>query len=252
MGSDGVSLSSNAVTAVAWDSACGPRASRVSLTPTWATPATKSCSPAVRAKTLSLCPTSAGLRSPRPYHGEVGAGPPGPGHMGRVSEWGELLGLPAKAGCPLAFCGDPESTVICGLRHRFCSKQSSSVASGSRLCRVISKMVISFGYLCTTHSTLNHQLPATHHPSALCSPPPISLFTYTPDIFLPIHPFTHPSVSPSATHPPILWSISSSIHPSLPLFIPHPLICSFTHPPFHLLIGPPPHPSTYPSLHSSI
>ena len=75
LGSDHPFLSSNAVTAAAWGSACGLRASPVSPTPTLATPATMSCSPAVRAKTPSLCPRSAGLQSLRPHHGEVRAAP---------------------------------------------------------------------------------------------------------------------------------------------------------------------------------
>ena len=72
---DRMFLSSNAVTAVAWGSACGLRASRASPTPTSATHATTSCFPAVRVKTPSLCPRSAGLQSLRLYHGEVGAAP---------------------------------------------------------------------------------------------------------------------------------------------------------------------------------
>lgn len=76
-GSDDACLSSNAVTAVAWDSVCGLRATHASLTPTWATPAITSCSPAVKVKTPSLCPRSAGLRSPKLHLGEVSAAPQG-------------------------------------------------------------------------------------------------------------------------------------------------------------------------------
>lgn len=71
-----MSLSSNAVTAVAWGSVCGPRASCVNPTPTWATLATTSCSPAVRAKTPSLCLRSASLQSLKPNHRKVGTASP--------------------------------------------------------------------------------------------------------------------------------------------------------------------------------
>ena len=96
LSSDRPFLSSNAVTAAAWGSACGLRARLASPTPTSATPATTSCSPAVRAKTPSLCLRSAGLQSLRPYHGEVGAAP----QARRGGSWvtGQLLGLLDRAG----------------------------------------------------------------------------------------------------------------------------------------------------------
>lgn len=99
--SDCMSPSSNAVTAVAWDSVCGLRASHASPTPTWAIPATTSCFPAVREKTLLSCPRSVRLRSLSLHHREVGITSP----WARVYRMAgvrrrELLGLLANAGWP--------------------------------------------------------------------------------------------------------------------------------------------------------
>lgn len=164
----------------------------------------------------------------------------------------------------------PWSSFVYGLRHKFSNDgQSSSVASDDGLSSYFQDGdLIQF----STYQLL-HSLPTTHlSPLSTHLPThtPISLFTYTSVVFLPIYPHILPilwSVSPTvtppsshpatyhpSTHPPTHQGIPPSfihpaIHPSFIFHLPtHPFIC----PPLHLPLHPPTHPSIQSSIHPTL